>query len=123
MVEWWTTIHVPTNGQPIPGSGGSAAGSGDGQMYAPSANETALIQAIEITNPDPVTPLTNVSVNLSDGTNAPCIFFGDIGPSSAVCLIGYQGMNSFDIVAGQSLQIGNATGANWSVVYALKVQG
>jgi len=123
LVNWWATIHAPTNGQPIPGSAGSASGSGDGTMYAPSTNETALIQAIEITNPDPVNPLTNVSVNLSDGSNAPCIFFGDIQPNSAVCLIGFQGTVPFDIVDGQSLIIGNATGANWSVAYALKVQG
>lgn len=123
LVDFWVSIHAPTNGQPIPGSAGSAAGSGDGTMYAPDTNETALIQAIEISNPDPVNPITNVSVNITDGTNAPCIFFGDIQANSAVCIIGFQGTVPFDLVSGQELIIGNATGANWSVAYALKVQG
>lgn len=123
LTTTWRAVHVPTFGQLIPSTASSASGSGDGAMVSPSVNETAHIQAIELVNPDPVNPLTNVSVNISDGTHAPCIFFGDIQPNSAVCLIGYQGMSPFEIVYGQELTIGNATGANWTVAYALKSQG
>lgn len=58
LVSWWQAIHVPTYGQPIPGTAFTINHAGDGAVYAPGVNETGVINGLFITNGDPANPAT-----------------------------------------------------------------
>jgi len=63
LVTTWRAIHVPTYGQPIPGTAFKITHLGDGALYAPASNESAYITAITVSNADPANP-AGVTIDL-----------------------------------------------------------
>jgi hypothetical protein len=100
LTSWWRAIHVPTYGQPIPGSAFAESVVGDVSVYAPGANESAQITALTITNNNGTTP---ASPNLLIG-NQVVYQNPAIPPGEAVVVIGV-GDVPLSIVNGQTLSV------------------
>ena len=124
LTTWWRAIHVPTYGQPIPGSGTTTTGSGDSPILAPITNETVLISALSLTNADPTTP-ADVSVEI-DGAIVAKV---NILPSDSAVVIGYgaEALASLILANGSTLSqtvTGVAAGdVSFACAYSLIVQG
>jgi hypothetical protein len=100
LTGWWRSVHVPTYGQPIPGSSFAVSVVGDVAVYAPGTNEAAQITGLTITNNNATTP---AEIQLLIGTqfvhqSAP------IPPGEIAIVIGI-GQNPLSIVDGQTLSI------------------
>jgi len=124
LVKWWRSIHVPTYGQPIPGSATTATGSGDGPIVAPITNETMLINALALTNADPVNP-AEVSLTI-DGIQVAAVVVDPLGTATAVGA-GAQAVPTLTLADGHTLSM-NVSGAapsdvSFGVAYSLLVQG
>lgn len=124
LTGWWRSVHVPTYGQPIPGSGTTATGSGDSPILAPITNETALISALSLTNADPTTP-ADVSVEI-DGAIVAKV---SVLPSDSAVVIGAgaEALPSLILANGSTLSqtvSGVAAGdVSFACAYSLIVQG
>jgi len=103
LTSWWRAVHVPTYGQPIPGSEFAVSVVGDVAdvtVYAPSTNESAQITVFTITNNNATTPASPIILL---GTQQ-AYYNPAIPPTETVQVIGI-GDNPFLIVEGQSLKI------------------
>lgn len=124
LTGWWRSVHVPTYGQPIPGSGTTTTGSGDSPILAPITNETALVVALSLTNADPTTP-ADVSVEI-DGAIVAKV---NVLPSDSAVVIGAgaEALSSLILANGSTLSqtvSGVAAGdVSFACAYSLIVQG
>lgn len=121
LTSWWRSIHVPTYGQPIPGSAFAVNHIGDGVAYAPGTNESANINGMTVTNGDPVATAT-VAIDL-DGA---IVHQVDVPPFEYRSIIGL-GDCALQITNGQSLSV-TVSGAapatvSTEIVGFLTVQG
>jgi hypothetical protein len=124
LTSFWRAIHVPTYGQPIPGSATTASGTGDSPILAPVTNQTALVVGLSLTNADLATP-AEVSVEI-DGVIIAQVSVAP-GSSSVVIGAGAEAMPSLMLAEGHTLSqtvSGVAAGdVGFNVAYALVVQG
>ena len=124
LVKWWRSIHLPTFGTPIPGSGTTKTGSGDGVVIAPITNQTMLINALSLTNADAATP-ANVSLTI-DGVQVADVV---LDPSSTATAVGAgaQAIPTLTLADGHTLSMvvsGVASSdVSFGVAYSLLVQG
>jgi len=122
VVRFWQNVHVPAYGQPIPGTGKTATGSGDGPMLSMATNETAYINGLSFTNAD-ATNAADVSVEI-DGA---LIAVVNVPPSSSAIAVGLGGAQPFSLTNPQSLTLSIAGVASSDIThalaYALTVQG
>ena len=124
LTGWWRSVHVPTYGQPIPGSGTTATGSGDSPILAPITNETALISALSLTNGNPTTP-ADVTVEI-DGAIVAKV---NVLPADSAVVIGAgaEALASLILANGSTLSqtvSGVAAGdVSFACAYSLIVQG
>lgn len=122
LTSWWRSIHAPTYGQPIPGTASAASGSGDSPMLATATNQTALINALSLSNADPVN-VADVSIEI-DGAQVAAV---QVPPSSTVPVVGLGGLPSLFLVEPQVLSqtVTGVSGSDlvFNLAYALVVQG
>jgi len=126
VTDFWRSIHAPTYGNPIANSGVLVSSNVDANpvvLQVPT-NQVAYLQAMAISNQDPVNPAT-VTLTLS----AVVMFQTSVPPSSTVVAIGFQGLDpGLQVVGGQQLGI-NQTGAassadvQYQLAYCLTSQG
>ena len=122
LASWWRSVHVPTYGQPIPGSGTTRSAVGDTVLLGPSTNESAYVNAIDFTNADPALAATveltidGVSMGL---TTVPAL--------STVSVVGVGGIAPFMLANGQNMSQSitgvPAPSVTGQVAYCLTVQG
>ena len=124
LTRWWRSIHVPTFGLPIPGSATTATGSGDGPILAPITNETMLINALALTNADPVNP-ASVALTI-DGVQVADVVVDPSGTATAVGA-GTQAVPTLTMAEGHTLSMAvsgvAASDVSFAVAYSLLVQG
>jgi hypothetical protein len=125
LVQWWRSIHAPTYGFPIPGSGKSATGSDvSPQVLNPGTNETAYIMGLSCVN-DNATDAATVSITVGNAQ----VFSVSVAPGGAevATLVGAGAMPPFFLPAGVSLDIASAGTTpgdiSWTLAYGLSVQG
>lgn len=128
VVQFWRDVHAPTYGLPIPSTGKTDSVQDTESVFVdvlvPGANETLYLNAMSITNGDPINAADIqvkvgealfASFTLNGGSNVVLIGYGD-GASSALYLTN-----------GQSLSFNqNGAGANvvtLSVSHSKSVQG
>lgn len=60
VVEAFRHVHLVAYGQPIPSTASTASVDNDGDLLAPTGNQMAMVQALEVVNsgPDPVDSIT-----------------------------------------------------------------
>ncbi len=122
LTGWWRSVHVPTYGQPIPGSGTTTSAVGDTVLLGPSTNETAYVLAIDFTNADPALTAT---VELTVGGVSMGIT--TVPPLSTVAVVGIGGIAPFNLANGQNMSQSitgvPASSVTGQVAYSLLVQG
>lgn len=122
VVQFWRSIHVPTYGQPIPGTGSTRSAVGDVVLLGPSTNQTAYITAIDFTNADPALVAT---VELTvDGVS---MGVTTVPALSTVSVVGIGGIAPFMLANGQNMSQSitgvPAPSVTGQVAYSLMVQG
>ncbi len=123
VVAFWQSIHAPTYGMPIPGSGKSATGTdADPTIYSPESNEVAYVNGLSVNN---TSGSDAAVVNITIG-NAQA-FTTTVPAGQTAIVLGMGGLTPFYLVNGQSIGI-VATGATpgdvaWTLAYGLSVQG
>jgi len=110
LTSFWRAIHVPTYGQPIPGSAFKKTQLGDGVLYAPATNESAYITGITVTNGDPVSA-AGVTIDLGGVIIANLASVASLGFEIALGL----GDQPLMIAEGASLTV-QVTGATPALV-------
>ena len=128
VVQFWRDVHAPTYGLPIPSTGKSVAVQDTEAVFVnvliPGANETLYLNAMSITNGDPLNN-ASVEVKIGDALFAKLTLAGN----ATTVLIGSGDLaaSSLYITAGQSLTFNqNGAGANQvilAVSYSKSVQG
>lgn len=124
VVGFWSAIHAPTFGCPIPSSGQIVtADDTTATMLQPDANQTAYVQSIELTN----TGSDDVTVMINNG-GATSFIATVVGSSLTPVIQSGEGkMYPFYLVGGQSLTISTVGGSAGDIVYkvgySLAIQG
>jgi|TARA_R110000824_G_scaffold58618_1_gene158330 hypothetical protein len=119
IIEAYRSIHLPTYGTPIPGTGATVGLVGAGDLLAALGNEVYYVQAIHLSNGGgaPITvniTLGGVPINSSD--------VGTVGPSPETKAI----VGPFYVDSGLPLKVavsdGTASDLTTKVVYVKVVQ-
>ena len=128
VVQFWRDVHAPTYGLPIPSTGKSVTSQDTEAVFkvvvAPEANETLYLNAMSVTNGDPLNN-ADIEVKIGDALFAKLTLAGN----ATTVLIGSGDLaaSSVYITAGQSLSFNqNGAGANQVVLavsYSKSVQG
>lgn len=123
VVAFWKSIHVPTYGMLIPGTGKTATGSSVA-ILSPSSNETVYVNGLSLHNAS-AGDVATAKVYLQNAL----IFAGDIPPSDALVVVGASQTSGrpFHFTNGQDLTVvfsgAGAGDASWIITYGLSVQG
>lgn len=123
IVNFWASIHAPTYGVPIPGTGKTVNGAG-GSILAPGTNETAYVNGLSVHNAN-ATDVATATIYLQNAQFASV----DIPPQSGVALIGVgaETASPFYLANGQALTVvmsgTGAADASFICSYSLAVQG
>lgn len=128
VVQFWRDVHAPTYGLPIPSTGKSVSATDTEAVFKeviePEANETLYLNAMSITNADPING-ADVQVKIGEAVFAT---FNLAGAATNV-LIGVSEISASPIYVtkGQSLSFNQSgAGANQvslTVSYSKSVQG
>jgi len=122
LTEVWRSVHAPTYGVPMPGSGKTVNGSG-ATMLDPATNETAYVNGMSLHNAS-ATDAATFTIYLQNAMFAT----GAIPPQSAVVVVGFgaEATVPFYMANGQALTVNfsgaGAADASWIVSYSLAVQ-
>lgn len=124
VVAFWSAIHAPTFGCPIPSSGVIiSADDTTSTMLEPDANQTAYVQSIELTN----TGADDVQVVINNGGAVSFVATVSAGSLTPVIQSGDGKMFPFYLAGGQQLTIattgGSAGDIAYKVGYSLAIQG
>lgn len=123
LVRFWRSIHAPTYGVVIPGSGKTATGSNiSPTILQPGANETAYVTGLSLVNNNSTDTAT---VSVSNG-NA-LVWTGDIVAGASAIVVGAAQLQPFHLPNGLSIDL-SATGVTpgdvaWTLSYGFSVQG
>jgi len=123
LVRWWSAIHAPTNGIPIPGSGKSATGTDANPVVLdPATNQTAYVTGLSATN---TSGSADATITITVGGAQ--VFKQAVPAGETVTIVGAQQLQPFFLADGIDIQI-IATGATpgdvaWVCAYSLAVQG
>lgn len=123
LVQFWRSIHAPTYGFPIPGSGKTLTGDcSSATLLQLSSNQTAYVTGLSFVNSSATDP---AQVDVSVG-NA-LVWKGVIDPNGADYCIGAAQLQPFFLVEGLTITV-SVTGVspddvNFTLAYGLSVQG
>ena len=123
LVQFWRSIHAPTYGFPIPGSGTTASGDcSSGTILAPEKNQTAYVTGLSFNNSSATDPAV---VEVSIGNSL--VWNGVIDPNGADYCIGAAQLQPFFLVQGLDITVEvsgvSPDDVNFSLSYGLSVQG
>ena len=123
VVSFWRSIHAPTYGLPIPGSGKTATGSDSTPtVLSLATNETAYVCGLSLVN-NSATDTASVIISVGNAS----VWSGDIAASGTAIVIGAGQLQPFFLVQGLSIDIattGTLPGdVAFTCAYGLAVQG
>ena len=124
LVKFWMSIHAPTFGVAIPGTGTNKTGSGDGAILTPGTNETAHVVALSLVNGNGANPAT-VTLDVN-GAKVAIVIIDPNGSAVAVGA-GAQAMPSLDLAQGHILSMSvdgvSASAVSFAIAYSNLIQG
>lgn len=123
VVGTWQSVHVPTYGMPIPGTGSSTSGDDTtGVIYTAGTNEVAYVQQVQFTN----TGADDVTVIMKVGGVISYIASMSAG-ELAISINNNDGLSPFYLAGGQTIEIsrtgGSAGDLSWALALCLSSQG
>jgi len=110
ILDAWRSVHVPTYGAPIPGTGDTAVHQFElpntiETVYAPATGEVASVQMITVQNAGVGTIVLDLFLTDADGTNIDVLDNLNIGAGLVVNLMTNASLAFPQFYADESLQI------------------